>query len=165
MPVSTGPWFTGMTRVGAAGSAAAAAGVEEEEASVVIMPSTHTDEWEFPKREKRSQIVTVPCHLQAGVAAGRRYRWRRCTLRPRCRPGRRKDEGADLQTLVPQYQAILVPVEQLQAIAAAAAKDEEVPRQGIARQMLADQLGQRIETFAHIDRFARQEDAYTGRQV
>jgi hypothetical protein len=47
--------------------------------------------------------------------------------------------------LINDHVSIGVPVEQLDSVATAIPKDEDVPRQGVIAQVLPDQLGQSVE--------------------
>src|SRR5262249_62156859 len=59
--------------------------------------------------------------------------------------------AALFQALAPQAQAMPAPVEDLEAVGAAIAKDEQVARQGVGLESGADQLEQAVEAQAHID--------------
>src|SRR5207237_9404292 len=80
------------------------------------------------------QVDAVEQHLQVGGAdlqAGRL--------------ALRKTKAALLQAFVDDDETILVPVEQLDAVGPLVAKDEQLARQRVAGQLLADDLGQCIE--------------------
>src|SRR5262249_3348569 len=64
----------------------------------------------------------------------------------------RQGEGALFQTLVPDGQAVLVPPEQLDAIAPPAAKHEQIAPQRTLAQVLLHHARQGIKTFAHVGR-------------
>jgi hypothetical protein len=61
--------------------------------------------------------------------------------------------------LVPQREAVLVPVEDLDPVASAIAEDEEVPRERVLGDAVADELRKAIETFAHVGGFNGQKNA------
>ena len=67
--------------------------------------------------------------------------------------------------LVDDDESALVPVQQLDAVAALVAKHEDMAGQRIALQVLADLLGQAIEAAAEIDRLAAEPDADGGRKA
>lgn len=71
----------------------------------------------------------------------------------------RQLEGAFFESLVPQAKAIGFEVEQLDAVAAPGAKDEEVAGEWIAAEMFADHAGEAVEAAAHVGGERAQEDA------
>src|SRR5438034_8460302 len=74
-------------------------------------------------------------------------------------------EGPLLEALVDDDEAVLVPVQQLDAVAALVAKHEDVSGQGIGLQVLADLLGQAVKAAPQIDRLAAEPDADGGRKA
>src|SRR5262249_15563393 len=60
----------------------------------------------------------------------------------------REAEGSSLQPLINNHVSVAVPIEQLDSIAAAIAKNKNMPRQGVIAQVLPDQLGQGGEALA-----------------
>jgi hypothetical protein len=50
--------------------------------------------------------------------------------------------------LINNHVSVGIPVEQLDSVAAAIAKNKEMPGQGVIAQVLPDQLGQRVEALA-----------------
>src|SRR5271156_3373971 len=69
---------------------------------------------------------------------------------------------AKLQALVDNDITVLVPIEQLDAVAATIAKDKQLAGQRIALQLPANQLGQGIEAFAKIGGAGSQPNAHRG---
>src|ERR1700675_883336 len=78
---------------------------------------------------------------------------------------RRELKGACLQAFVDDHEAVLVPVEQLDAITPLVAEDEYVPRERILLEMLANQFRQRVETFAQVGWVGRQPNAHGCRKA
>src|SRR5262245_4031766 len=70
-----------------------------------------------------------------------------------------------LLSLVPDGQAVAVPVKQLDAVAALRAKDKEVSGKRIGTEEITDHLHQAVEAAAHVGRLGAQEDAYRQRQT
>src|SRR5262249_57086350 len=68
--------------------------------------------------------------------------------------------NSGLKPLINNYVSVTVPIEQLDSVAAAIAKDKDVPRQGVIAQVLPDQLGQSVESFAEVGRCQGQPDAH-----
>src|SRR5512135_690899 len=68
--------------------------------------------------------------------------------------------AVSLLLLVPESQAIPVPVEDLDPIAASTPEDEKMPRQRIERQGGLDQVGERVEAFSHVGRAGTEEDPH-----
>ena len=64
--------------------------------------------------------------------------------------------------LVPKGQAVAIPVEDLDAVAAAISEDEEVSRKWILADHVADQSGEAIKAVAHVGGFDGEEDAQRG---
>src|SRR5205807_2307079 len=64
--------------------------------------------------------------------------------------GVRDAEGAALEPLGPDGQAIAVPVQDLDAIAPLVEEDEEVAGEGIQREGTGDQGGEAVEALPHV---------------
>src|SRR5581483_301386 len=75
----------------------------------------------------------------------------------------RPHEAALLQPLGEQAEALPVPVENLDEIAALAAEGEQVAGKWVLLQYLLRHHTEAVETAAHVGRTARQIDAHTGR--
>src|SRR5262249_19395245 len=78
---------------------------------------------------------------------------------------RRQNEASFLKPLIKKSVAVLVPPQQLHAVAAPRTKHEQVARQWILVQVRLHQRRQRIETFPHIGRQRADEDAARQRQA
>src|SRR5437660_1314248 len=78
---------------------------------------------------------------------------------------RREAEAAAFQPLVPQRITITVPVEDLEAVAAAVAEDEEVAREGVLPDDRGREGRQRVESLAEVGRLDGQEDADGGGEI
>src|SRR5207302_3865904 len=74
-------------------------------------------------------------------------------------------KGALFQTLVDNHVAVLIPVEELDPVAAAVAKYEDVSREGIGLEVLPHQLGQRVKALAQIGRLNGQPDTHGRRKA
>jgi hypothetical protein len=64
--------------------------------------------------------------------------------------------------LVPEREAVAVPVEDLDPVASAVAEDVEVPRERVLGDPVADELGEAIEALAHVGGLGGQEDPERG---
>ncbi len=62
--------------------------------------------------------------------------------------GFRQGKCTFLEPFVPNGQTVIVPIEELDPIATFGAEDEQVSRKGILVQVLLNEAGQRVETFA-----------------
>jgi len=78
--------------------------------------------------------------------------------------GERDAERALLQPLHPDGEAVAVPPEDLEAVAAARAEDEEVTRQRVVAEGLAHERGERVEALAHVAGLDGEEDPDWGGQ-
>lgn len=74
--------------------------------------------------------------------------------------GARKAECARLEPLVPEGVAVAVPVEDLEAIAAARAEDEEVAAARVLAEHRLRHLREPVEAAAHVCGRGRQPDAW-----
>src|ERR1700728_3084480 len=72
-------------------------------------------------------------------------------------------KGALFEPLVPDREAVLIPIEQLDAIGPLVAKDEQVAGKWIRRKLLPDQLREAIERFAQVGGPGGQPDLNGGR--
>src|SRR5579883_992710 len=68
-------------------------------------------------------------------------------------------EGAGLEPLVPDRQAVVVEIEDLEAIPAAVDEEEEVTGQEVLAEAFLDQAREAVETLAHVDRSGAEERA------
>ena len=73
-----------------------------------------------------------------------------------------KAERPAFQPLVPQGESIAIPVEDLDPITSAISEDEEVSRERVLSDLLANELGQTVEALPHIGRIGGQRDADGG---
>lgn len=64
--------------------------------------------------------------------------------------GLRPDEAATLQALGKKAEAIAIPPEQFDQIAAATAEDEDVTGKGVGGEFLLNDAGQAIKATAHV---------------
>src|SRR5262249_50872390 len=72
---------------------------------------------------------------------------------------------AFFESLIPQAPAVLLPREDLEAIANAVAENEPVPRKGIIAEGLADEGAETVERLAEIDDWQAEEDTDGRRQA
>src|SRR5512135_716766 len=70
----------------------------------------------------------------------------------------REAKGPAFQALVPVGQAVSIPVEDLDPIAAPVAEDIQVTRERVEPEGRPDQFGQTVEPFSHVGRLGAQED-------
>lgn len=69
-------------------------------------------------------------------------------------------KGSDFESFVKDGQSVaVVPPEEFDAVAAFGAKDKEIARQRILLEVLVDDAGQAIETFAHVCGQGTQKDS------
>src|SRR3954454_10114982 len=78
--------------------------------------------------------------------------------------GVRDAEGAALEPLGPDGQAIAVPIQDLDAIAPLVEEDEEVAGEGVELECTRDQGGEAIEALAHVGGFFGEVDTDGGAQ-
>src|SRR3954451_18963522 len=71
-----------------------------------------------------------------------------------------KAERALLQPLVAHRVPVAIPVQDLDPITTTTAENEQVPRQRIERQGRFDEVGERVEAFAHVGRLGTEEDPH-----
>ena len=76
--------------------------------------------------------------------------------------GIEKAERPAFQPLVPQGESIAIPLASLDAIASAIAEDDEVSREWILGNLLANELRQAVEALPHIGWIGGQRDAGGG---
>src|SRR5438132_1007019 len=69
------------------------------------------------------------------------------------------------QTLVDNHIAVLIPVQQLDPVAAAVAKDEDVSGERLGLQVLPHELRQRVKAFAQIGRLNAQPNTHGRRKT
>src|SRR5262249_22405469 len=78
--------------------------------------------------------------------------------------GRREVEAALLKALVPQAQAVAVPVQHLEPIRPTIEEDKQMARERVTAQLRADQGGEAVKAAAQIGRGGGAPDAHGGRQ-
>ncbi|MEO8924136.1 MAG: hypothetical protein ABI330_15140 [Caldimonas sp.] len=74
-------------------------------------------------------------------------------------------KSAGLEPLVPDDQTVSLPEEDLDAIAAAIEKQEQVAREGILAEKFLHHSEKTVEAFAHVGRFCAEEDADCGGEL
>src|SRR5262245_48009326 len=79
------------------------------------------------------------------------------------RQGKAKD--ACFEALIPQAPAVLLPGQDLEAIARAVAEDEPVAREGIVAEGLADEGAKTVERLAEIGGLGAEEDTDARREA
>src|SRR5262249_23639117 len=105
-----------------------------------------------------SWITLVPFHVRKIDAVEQHAQFRRPqnqsvpTGRRTLTIGCRQDKSSFLQALVENPKSILVPPQELDAVAASRTKHEQVARQRILIQVRLHQRRQRIESLAHVRR-------------
>src|SRR5271166_4552763 len=74
-------------------------------------------------------------------------------------------KGAGLESLVPDDQAVWLPEEDLDAIAAAVEEQEEMSGERILPEMLVDHSQEAVEALAHVGGPRAKKDAHSGGEV
>jgi hypothetical protein len=68
-------------------------------------------------------------------------------------------EGAFFESFGPDSQAVLIPVEEFEPIAATVAEDEQIPGEWVLFEVIADDSGKTIEALTHVG--GRDADEHT----